>query len=103
MSLIPLALIPQLVFGGQLRALREMPGVMRAIAAVTFSRWSFAGFGGTLHLYHRFALDPGGRAQALNYGASFFKLAFGPALAILAGFIAVLTAGVVFGLRRRPG
>jgi ABC transport system ATP-binding/permease protein len=102
MSLIPLALIPQLVFGGQLRALREMPAVMRALATVTFSRWSFAGFGGTLHIYHRFALDPSGRAQVLNYGGSFFKLAFWPTIAILAGFIAVFTLGVVLGLRRRP-
>jgi ABC-type multidrug transport system permease subunit len=102
MSLIPLALIPQLLFGGQLRAIREMPGVLRAVATVTFSRWSFAGLGGTLHFYHRIALDPTGKAQLFRYGGSFFKLALGPTFAILAGFIAVLTIGVVLGLRRRP-
>ncbi len=102
MSLIPLALIPQLLFGGQLRALREMPGVLRGIAAVMFSRWSFAGLGGTLHFYHRFALDhANGQAQALNYGSSFFNLGFGPALGILAGFIAVFLLLVFVGLHRR--
>ena len=100
MSLIPLALIPQLLFGGQLRAVRGMPGVLRGLATVMFSRWSFAGMGGALRIYHRFGLDPAGGAQLSNYGRSFFKLAFAPTLGIIAGFIVVFSAAVVAGLRR---
>jgi ABC transport system ATP-binding/permease protein len=102
MSFIPLALIPQLLFAGQIKPLVSLPVVLRGLAALVFSRWSFAGLGGTLHFYRRFALDPHGRGQIGNYGRSFFQTGFAPTLGIMVAFIVTFLILVGFGLRRRP-
>jgi ABC-type multidrug transport system ATPase subunit/pSer/pThr/pTyr-binding forkhead associated (FHA) protein/ABC-type multidrug transport system permease subunit len=101
MSFIPMALIPQLLFAGQIKPLIQLPVVLRAVATLIFSRWSYAGLGGTLNFNRRFILDPTGRGQVVAYGHSFFALGTAPALGILALFIGAFMALVVVGLRRR--
>jgi ABC-type multidrug transport system ATPase subunit/ABC-type multidrug transport system permease subunit len=101
MSFIPLALIPQLVFAGQIKPWAQLPNAIHYLAAPFFSRWSFAGIGGTLNFYNRFAADSHGNTQNLAYGSKFFKYGFPPTLGILAGFTVVFLVLIVIGLRRR--
>ena len=44
-SLIPLALIPQLLFAGQLLPYSSLAPPLRAISNVVFARWALAGAG----------------------------------------------------------
>src|SRR4029078_9109626 len=54
-SFIPLALIPQLLFGGAIVAVAEMSGAMQQLSKLVFSRCSFAYIGA--------AIDMGGRIR----------------------------------------
>jgi ABC-type multidrug transport system ATPase subunit/ABC-type multidrug transport system permease subunit len=49
-SFIPLFLIPQLLFGGALIPLAGKSFVIKALAALMISRWSFEGLGNAIHL-----------------------------------------------------
>ena len=101
-SFIPLVLIPQLLLGGQLKPFHDLPVIMRDLASVIFSRWSFAGIGHVAKFNDR--LRETGRAGTdplKHYGASFFKLGIAPTVGILAAFIAVFLAGTAIGLRRQ--
>lgn len=94
-SFIPLALIPQLLFGGAIVSVQEMTAPISAFSNVVFSRWAFADAGA--------AVDMGGRINdkvhssdgmyADRYGDTFFSLSPGVGLAILVGFtVAFLVA-----------
>ena len=100
-SFIPLALIPQLLFAGQIKPIREFTGPLKALAAVVFSHWSFAGIGTVVGLNHRFVTSPGGAVQLKHYGSGFFTLQLAAASGILLLFFAVFIGGVAMGLRRK--
>jgi ABC-type multidrug transport system ATPase subunit/ABC-type multidrug transport system permease subunit len=101
-SVIPLLLIPQLLFGGALVALDRMGTVIKVLADITVSRWAFAGAGHAIHMNARLAEEPKA-AKLSGYGASFFSIDAGIAGIILAGFTGavLLAATLLLALRSR--
>jgi hypothetical protein len=93
-SLVPFVLIPQLILGGALKPVHQMSGPISALAALAFTRWSFAGVGSAAHLNDR----GGGTSFASFYGTKFFDLAVPLALFVLAVFLAALVAAVAVQL-----
>ncbi len=100
MSVIPLAVIPQLLFAGTIVPLAQMPEPAHTIANAIFAQWSLAGIGDAVDMNARIAADPAFSA-ANPYGTSFFDLALGPALLIQLGFAVLFLVGVIALLRRK--
>ncbi len=99
-SVIPLLLIPQLLFGGALVALERMGTVIKILADVTVSRWAFAGAGSAVGMNARLAEEP--KATSLSgYGTEFFSIQPGVAMLALGGFTAAALLGAALLLARR--
>jgi ABC-type multidrug transport system ATPase subunit/pSer/pThr/pTyr-binding forkhead associated (FHA) protein/ABC-type multidrug transport system permease subunit len=99
-SVIPLLLIPQLLFGGALVALDRMGSVIKVLADITVSRWAFAGIGRVIEMNARLAEEP--KALKLSgYGTEFFSLQPGVAGLVLLGFAAAALLGAALILARR--
>jgi ABC-type multidrug transport system ATPase subunit/pSer/pThr/pTyr-binding forkhead associated (FHA) protein/ABC-type multidrug transport system permease subunit len=99
-SVIPLLLIPQLLFGGALVALERMGTVIKVLADVTVSRWAFAAVGSAIQMNSRLAEEP--KASNLSgYGTQFFGIEPGAAALVLAGFTAAALLGAALLLARR--
>jgi ABC-type multidrug transport system ATPase subunit/pSer/pThr/pTyr-binding forkhead associated (FHA) protein/ABC-type multidrug transport system permease subunit len=99
-SVIPLLLIPQLLFGGALVALERMGTVIRIVADLVVSRWAFAGAGNAIEMNRRLAEEP--KAAGLSgYGTSFFSLDPWVAAIVLLGFTAAALLGAAILLARR--
>ena len=99
-SVIPLLLIPQLLFGGALVALDRMGTVIKILADLTVSRWAFAGVGHAISMNARLAEEP--KATKLSgYGTDFFSLAPGVAGLVLLGFAAAALLSAALLLARR--
>jgi ABC transport system ATP-binding/permease protein len=93
-GVIPLLLIPQLLFSGAIVAVGDMTTPMRLLAALVPARWSFAAAGHVVHMQQRIDTDPV-FSQVSRYGHGFFSVDF-PAFVIISGvFAAVLFAGLV--------
>ena len=99
-SFIPLILIPQLLFAGQLVPLRELPGPAQVLSNVIPSRWSFAGAGRVIDLNRRYEATRATMAAGAHYGSHFFTLVYPATLGILAAFAGALLAAVALRLRR---
>lgn len=100
-SFIPLALIPQLLFGGAIVAVKAMDPAMQQLSKLVYSRWSFADIGA--------AIDMGDRIPASSlpsrYEPGFFELPLARGVGILAIFLLaflVLTY-VTLEVNRREG
>jgi ABC-type multidrug transport system ATPase subunit/pSer/pThr/pTyr-binding forkhead associated (FHA) protein len=88
-SLIPLLLIPQLLFGAALVPFAKMGAAIRPIADLMVSRWAFAGAGDAIAMNTRLA-DAPQVASLSGYGTSFFSLNQSAAAIILIGFTAAM-------------
>ena len=99
-SVIPLLLIPQLLFGGALVALERMGTVIKILADVTVSRWAFAGAGSAVGMNARLAEEPKA-ANLSGYGTEFFSIQPGVAMLALGGFTAAALLGAALLLARR--
>jgi ABC-type multidrug transport system ATPase subunit/ABC-type multidrug transport system permease subunit len=99
-SFIPLVLIPQLLFAGQLVPLRELPPPARVVSDVVPTRWSFAAEGRIIDLNGRYAATPATRAAGAHYGQHFFALSLPLAVVVLGAFVAVLLSAVTMRLRQ---
>jgi ABC-type multidrug transport system ATPase subunit len=99
-SLIPLAVIPQLLFGGAIVPLARMTDIAHGIADLVFGQWALAGVGTAIDMNARLAADPE-FAQVNRFGTDFFDLAAGPAFAIQGAFLLVFVTGTAVLLRRR--
>jgi ABC-type multidrug transport system ATPase subunit/ABC-type multidrug transport system permease subunit len=99
-SVVPLLLIPQLLFAGALVPLTRMPHAVEALAQLTYARWAYAGMGSAIDLEGRLQRSSE-TARALGFGRAFFTLAPGVAAAALGGFIVVLLLVCVLLLNRR--
>jgi ABC-type multidrug transport system ATPase subunit/ABC-type multidrug transport system permease subunit len=99
-SMIPLLLIPQLLFGGALVAYERMGTVIKILADLVASRWAFAGAGNAIEMNARLAEEPKG-ASLSGYGTSFFSLDPWTAAVVLLGFTAatLLAAAVLLAGR----
>jgi ABC-type multidrug transport system permease subunit len=99
-SLIPLLLIPQLLFGGALVAFAHMGAGIKGLADLMVSRWAFAGAGHTIQMNERLADAP--QVAALSgYGTSFFSLQESVAAIVLLGFTAAMLLATAILLARR--
>jgi ABC-type multidrug transport system ATPase subunit/pSer/pThr/pTyr-binding forkhead associated (FHA) protein len=88
-SLIPLLLIPQLLFGAALVPFARMSTPIKALADLMVSRWAFAGAGHAINMNARL-LDAPGVSALSSFGPNFFSLNAGVAAIILLGFTAAL-------------
>lgn len=99
LSLIPLAVIPQLLFAGSIVPLERMAEPAKTLADAIFAQWSLAGVGTAIDMNARLTADPG-IAQLNRFGTEFFDLAAGPAFAIQIGFAVVFLTATALLLRR---
>jgi ABC-type multidrug transport system ATPase subunit/ABC-type multidrug transport system permease subunit len=99
-SVIPLLLIPQLLFGGALVAYERMSTVIKILSDLVVSRWAFAGAGNAIGMNGRLAEEPNG-ASLSGYGTGFFSLDPWVAATVLLGFTAttLLLAAVLLASR----
>ena len=100
-SVIPLTLIPQLLFAGAVVPVERMTGAIEALSTVIFARWGLAGSGAAVDMNDRLALD---RQLARGYGEDFFAGEPWPYAVVLVLFLAVsfaLSAFIVSGRRAR--
>jgi ABC-type multidrug transport system ATPase subunit len=99
-SLIPLAVIPQLLFAGAIVPLDRMTEAAKVITYLVFGQWALAGLGTAVHMNARFAADP--EFTKINrFGTGFFDLSAGPAFAAQAVFLVLFLGGAALLLRRR--
>lgn len=99
-SLIPLLLIPQLLFGAALVPLNRMSTPIKALSDLMVSRWAFAGAGHTIHMNLRLAEAPT-VASVSGYGTTFFSTSPAVVAIILLGFAAALLLAVAVLLARQ--
>jgi ABC-type multidrug transport system ATPase subunit/pSer/pThr/pTyr-binding forkhead associated (FHA) protein len=101
-SVIPLLLIPQLLFGAALVPFARMSHPMRVLSDLMVSRWAFAGAGHVIHMTTRFETNPR-VAATTGYDPSFFSLSPAAAAIILGGFTAamLLLSAIVLARRSR--
>jgi ABC transport system ATP-binding/permease protein len=97
-SLIPLALIPSLLFGGAIVPFATMTAPLKVISDLVFVRWAYAGAGQVIDMNERIAAR---RTRARVFGPDFFALSFGTTVLILLAFIVVFLALTMALLRRR--
>ncbi|MCL4287361.1 MAG: FHA domain-containing protein [Thermoleophilia bacterium] len=102
-SFIPLALIPQLLFGGAIVAVEEMSGAMQQLSKLVYSRWAFADIGAAIDLGDRIRQTT--HSIPSRYTPDFFELPLGRGVAILAAFLLAFLAltYVTLEINRREG
>lgn len=101
-SLIPLLLIPQLLFGGALVAFSRMTAPIKALADLMVSRWAFSAGGHLIAMNSRLNEAPTAAAgAATGFGKSFFGQSGAVAISILLGWIAGLLFATAWLLERR--
>jgi ABC transport system ATP-binding/permease protein len=99
-SLIPLAVIPQLLFAGAIVPLARMGDAARVLAELIFGQWALAGVGTAVDMNARFAADEE-FAQVNRYGTEFFDLPAGTAFAAQVGFLVLFVGATALLLHRR--
>jgi ABC-type multidrug transport system ATPase subunit/pSer/pThr/pTyr-binding forkhead associated (FHA) protein len=102
-NLVPIALIPQIVFAGAIFPFREMGEFARFIANFTFSKWSWEALGAIVDI-PKIARAQGGQSVTLldesKWGRT-FDLAIAHNLAVLALFSAALLVASYVALKRK--
>ena len=99
-SFIPLVLIPQLLFAGAIVPVAAMVQPVKALSALVYSQWAFAGAGSAINMNDRIRANPR-FAQANQFGLDFFDLAAVGTYAILLVFLAIVVGSVALLLARR--
>jgi len=98
-AIIPLLLVPQLLFGGEIVQYTEMQPLVKVFSALVPSRWGFAAAGHVVHMQQR--IDEDRIFSHINhYGHAFFSITVVEFLLICAVFAAVLSAGIIRLLAR---
>ncbi|MCW3038572.1 MAG: hypothetical protein JWM31_477 [Solirubrobacterales bacterium] len=90
-GVVPLILIPQLLFAGALVPLTRMPRIAEAIAQIVYGRWAYAGMGSAVDLDTRLTSRTGTN-EALGFGRSFFTLTPSTSALALICFTAIFLA-----------
>lgn len=108
-GLIPILLVPQLLFGGALVTLHEMPSFVGGMASVIPSRWAYDAAGTAISMGARMGhVPPSGRPIASSkglqegYGPDFFHLEIFQFMLIVGVFFIVLF-GLLSWMINRPG
>jgi ABC-type multidrug transport system ATPase subunit len=94
-SVIPLTLIPQLLFAGAIVPVERMTEPIAQLTNVVFARWALAGTGSAVDMQDRIDADPS-FARVGGYGDSFFSVQPGSAMGILIAFLVVFFAIAAF-------
>ena len=97
-GVIPLLLVPQLLFSGAIVPITQMTTPVRLLATLIPARWSFAGAGNVVHMQERINLDPV-FSHASQYGQHFFAVSLAGFLFICSLFACGLFSGLVRLLR----
>jgi ABC transport system ATP-binding/permease protein len=97
-GVIPLLLVPQLLFSGAIVPITQMTTPVRLIALLIPARWSFAAAGNVVHMQERINTDPV-FSKASQYGQHFFSVNLVGFMFICALFACALFAGLVRLLR----
>ena len=102
-SLIPLLLIPQLLFGGALVAFDRMSGPVKALSDLMVSRWAFAAGGHVIDMSGRLLASPRVMHTQRLSTQLLFSLSSGAAAIVLLGFTAllILVAAALLATRSR--
>jgi len=103
-GLIPILLVPQLIFGGALVTLKEMPGFVATLTSLIPARWAYDAAGTAVGMAQRLAPRDGEHyAQVAlrdGYGSGFFHLEF-IQFALIAAAFAVALCYLLAALIRR--
>jgi ABC transport system ATP-binding/permease protein len=99
-SLVPLAVIPQLLFAGTIVTVERMAEPAQTLSQAAFSQWSLAAIGDAIGMNAHIAANPA-FAAASGYGPGFFDVGLALGLAIQAGFLAAFVAALAVLLARR--
>jgi ABC transport system ATP-binding/permease protein len=99
-SLLPLAVIPQLLFAGTIVPVARMAQPAYSFASLVFSRWSLAAIGTSVHMNARMAENQE-FARINPFGGRFFNVSFAGGLLIQVAFLALFLAGTAVLLHRR--
>lgn len=103
-SIVPLALIPQLLFAGSLIPPSQMSFVVGAISRLAASQWGLRGAGAAIDMQARLEAFPASPANA-GWGDGFFEIGVGFAIAALlalsAAQLVLMFVGLVRGLGGR--
>jgi ABC-type multidrug transport system ATPase subunit len=99
-GVVPLVLLPQLIFAGDVVPLHRMPGVASAVAQLTYSRWAYAAMGSTIDLDERLLAKPATN-EALGFSRSFFAMTPLTGAAALVCFLLILLAATATLLQWR--
>ncbi len=100
MSLLPLTVIPQILFAGTIVTVARMAQPAKAISNLIMERWSLAGLGRQLGMNARIAVDPQ-FARVNPFGTHFFDIGLITSLLIQLAFFAAFMALVTAMLYRR--
>ncbi len=93
-AIIPLVLVPQLLFSGALVEFKEMQPIVKVLSVLVPSRWGFATAGHIVHMQQRIDEDRV-FSRISHYGQSFFSVTLIEFILICALFAAALAAGIV--------
>jgi ABC transport system ATP-binding/permease protein len=99
-SLVPLAVIPQLLFAGTIVTVERMAEPAQTLSQAAFSQWSLAAIGDAIDMNALIAAHPAFAAGS-GYGSDFFDVGLALGLAIQAGFLAAFVAAAAAVLARR--
>jgi ABC-type multidrug transport system ATPase subunit len=99
-SLVPLAVIPQLLFAGTIVTVERMAEPAQTLSQAAFSQWSLAAIGDAIDMNGQIAANPAFAAGS-GYGPDFFDVGLAAGLAIQAGFLAAFVAALAVLLARR--
>lgn len=97
-SAVPLLLIPQLLFAGAIIPTSIMPQPVRALSALTSSRWGLAGTGNALDLDTTLSNEA---ASAAGYDREFFNISATSATLAMLCFAVILLVAADRALARR--
>lgn len=93
-AIIPLVLVPQLLFSGALVEIKEMQPIVKVLSVLVPSRWGFATAGHVVHMQQRIDEDQV-FSHISHYGHSFFSVTLIEFLLICTVFATALAAGIV--------
>ncbi len=99
-GVVPLVLIPQLIFAGAIIPLERMPGLANGLAQAVYARWAYAGMGSTIDLDGRISSTPGA-VEALGFGRAFFRVDAVASAASLVCFLIIFLMAAGFLLQWR--
>jgi ABC-type multidrug transport system ATPase subunit/pSer/pThr/pTyr-binding forkhead associated (FHA) protein/ABC-type multidrug transport system permease subunit len=98
-AIIPLLLVPQLLFSGALVQYQEMQPIVKVFSVLVPSRWGFATAGHVVHMQQR--IDEDRVYSHINhYGHTFFSVTIIDFALICAVFATILAAAIVRMLAR---